>query len=380
MRGGFEEIGAQGSLAYGSTREALRQIHATEGLHGLFKGASMLWVKGPMTVGLAFVVNDTMKEIIMGRKPTYEHDQYAPLPGRGHHVALREDGVKLQAIESLVCGGIAGATAKTVIAPGDRIKIIFQTDATRIFTWRNVYQTGSRIVGEQGLTGLWRGHGATLLRVVPYSATSYTVFDPYKVWLRKALPGAGDVGVRFLAGAAAGATATTLTYPLDLLRARMAAQRGAAAAYDGYVSAVAHLLREEGFLALWSGLRPTLLGIVPYSGISFSTYETLKVHLRQSQGLQSDKDLSAVQRLGVGAVAGLVAQSITYPIDIVRRRMQVSPAEYPSIMSTVRAVLSKEGVPGLFKGLSMNWVKGPLAMSVSFGVNDFLRNEASRHH
>ncbi|CAE8619287.1 unnamed protein product, partial [Polarella glacialis] len=70
------------------------------------------------------------------------------------------------------------------------------------------------------LRGLWRGHVATLLRVVPYSATSFATFDPYKQKFREVLPQQSDVAVRFLAGAAAGTTAT------DVFRARMAAFLG----------------------------------------------------------------------------------------------------------------------------------------------------------
>merc|ERR1712176_1612615 len=115
----------------------------------------------------------------------------------------------------------------------------------------------------------WRGHVATLLRVAPYSATSFAVFDPYKSKLRESVPDLDPLYVRFLAGALAGMTATTLTYPFDLFRARMAAHRGAESPYDGYLRATVHVVHTEGPRALFSGLRPTLLGIVPYAGISF---------------------------------------------------------------------------------------------------------------
>ncbi|CAJ1436343.1 unnamed protein product [Effrenium voratum] len=252
-----EELGAQGSLAYANLRDTFRQIQATEGLAALYKGASIVWMKGPLTVGLAFVVNDALKGYFHRRHASDEHDQYIALPGRGHVT----DGTaqKLSAVESLVVGGAAGATAKTVIAPLDRVKIIYQTDKTRHFSWHDVIHRLKDIYNVEGVPGLWRGHGATLLRVVPYSAISFTVFDPYKAGLRRALPDLSDVQVRFVAGAAAGATATSFTYPLDLLRARMAAHQGAAA-YDGYLRAVSQIIKNEGAWALWSGWKPTLLG------------------------------------------------------------------------------------------------------------------------
>ncbi len=73
----------------------------------------------------------------------------------------------------------------------------------------------------------------------------------------------------------------------------------------------------------YSGMRTTLLGIMPYAGLSFATFETLKVNVRRTRGLPEDGDLGTPTRLACGGVAGLVAQSATYPLDIVRRRMQV---------------------------------------------------------
>lgn len=80
---------------------------------------------------------------------------------------------------------------------------------------------------------------------------------------------------RFLSGALAGLTASSLTYPLDLARARMAVTDK----YSGYKT-----LREvyikiwqcEGPKTLFRGYVPTLMGVIPYAGMSFFTYDTLK--------------------------------------------------------------------------------------------------------
>ena len=86
-------------------------------------------------------------------------------------------------------------------------------------------------------------------------------------------------------------------------------------------------------------------------------------------------------RLSFGAVSGLLGQNASYPLDIVRRRMQteglVTDIRYPTIVSTLRHVLLSEGLRGVYKGVSMNWIKGPIAVGVSFStydhVLDFLR-------
>ena len=90
-------------------------------------------------------------------------------------------------------------------------------------------------------------------------------------------------------------------------------------------------------------------------------------------------------RLTAGGIAGLIAQSATYPLDIVRRRMQVAPLDgRPAVgwITLMSNILQREGlVKGLYKGLSMNWIKSPVAIAVSFTVNDTLKHRllASYH-
>lgn len=80
------------------------------------------------------------------------------------------------------------------------------------------------------------------------------------------------------------------------------------------------------------------------------------------------------ERLAFGACAGLIGQSASYPLDVVRRRMQtagVTGHTYGTIAGTMREIVVEEGVVrGLYKGLSMNWVKGPIAVGISFTTFD----------
>ena len=147
---------------------------------------------------------------------------------------------------------------------------------------------------------------------------------------------------------------------------------------------VTKIYREEGISAYYRGLLPTILGIMPYAGISFFTYETLKK--LYNDFFQESRKLSPLHRLFFGACAGLLGQSATYPLDIIRRRMQTdgisgpSRPEYRKMWTTARYVYATEGLKkGLYKGLSMNWVKGPIAVGVSFTTFDLLHGFFQRH-
>jgi solute carrier family 25 protein 42 len=313
-------------------------------------------------------------------------------------------------LESFLSGGIAGAVAKTIIAPGDRVKIIYQVSADRVFTFANAFKTGARIVERGGFLGLWRGHGATLLRVVPYASISFGTFPHYETLFGVLLGapkkeeekgkgsaghghghghgggGTNDGGLsvarRFLSGAAAGATATAATYPLDLLRARFAAHWSFETnRYPSYLSAIREIKDLEGWRALYSGLKPTIAGIMPYAGLSFCAFETFKHQWVKAKGLKEEKEIKVWHRLLMGSMAGWIAQSATYPLDIVRRRMQVHPERYSSIRHALTDIYMKEGLKkGLFKGVSMNWVKGPIAVATSFTVNDEIKNRIRLYH
>mmetsp|Transcript_59897 Transcript_59897/g.131272 ORF Transcript_59897/g.131272 Transcript_59897/m.131272 type:complete len:160 (+) Transcript_59897:1-480(+) len=159
------------------------------------------------------------------------------------------------------------------------------------------------------------------------------------------------------------------------MRARMAAHWDMTPRYPNYFAAFERVLKEEGISSLYKGIRPTLLGIMPYAGLSFMAYETLKAQIAE------DGDLGVHQRLLCGACAGIFAQSTTYPLDIIRRRMQVHPGLYRNELHAMREIYHTEGlVRGLFKGVSMNWIKGPIAVGVSFTVNDVLKKHLMRHH
>ena len=141
-------------------------------------------------------------------------------------------------------------------------------------------------------------------------------------------------------------------------------------------------------MGVFNGLKPTLLGIVPYAGISFACFHTFKEEYKAHASVKLDTQIPVAVRLLAGALAGLIAQSATYPLDIVRRRMQVSNmtvgkvqmASYESIWHAVQTIQRNEGWQGLYKGLSMNWIKGPISVGISFTVNDLIKSQMRKHN
>ncbi|XP_029551897.1 mitochondrial coenzyme A transporter SLC25A42 [Salmo trutta] len=288
---------------------------------------------------------------------------------------------RLTVLDTLLCGAFAGAVAKTVIAPLDRTKIIFQVSSQR-FSAKEAFRLIYCTYMKDGFLSLWRGNSATMVRVIPYAAIQFCSHDQYKGILGryygfqgKALP----PFPRFLAGSLAGTTAVMLTYPLDMVRARMAVTPRQM--YSNIMHVFVRITQEEGIKTLYRGFCPTILGVIPYSGITFFTYETLKkLHAERTRRSQP----YSYERLAFGACAGLIGQSASYPLDMVRRRMQtagVTGQQYGSVLGTMKTIVVQEGgVRGLYKGLSMNWIKGPIAVGVSFTTFDLMHNLLHKMH
>ncbi|XP_063084100.1 mitochondrial coenzyme A transporter SLC25A42 isoform X4 [Cavia porcellus] len=181
-----------------------------------------------------------------------------------------------QVLSSLLSGALAGALAKTAVAPLDRTKIIFQVSSKR-FSAKEAFRVLYFTYLNEGFLSLWRGNSATMVRVVPYAAIQFSAHEEYKRVLGRYYGFRGEAlppWPRLLAGALAGTTAASLTYPLDLVRARMAVTPKEM--YSNIFHVFARISREEGLKTLYHGFTPTVLGVIPYAGLSFFTYETLK--------------------------------------------------------------------------------------------------------
>ncbi len=434
--------------------QSLKTIYETEGIRrGLFRGVGLTWIKAPVAAAVGFTANDALQSAapetrrkasalfgdqnvfrksfskegrvvrVGDAKAANVNDSPSPVTYiERRSVPIGADATfaaESSALESLAAGGVAGAVAKTTIAPADRVKIIFQVDPNRPFSVRDAFGVAKDIVRREGFwRGLWRGNGVMMARVVPYAGVSFMTYPRFEAAARRAKKqardawnagpasakketdetaneNASDVTTRFVAGSAAGATATAMTYPLDLMRARYAAagavpgvqkkQKPTAATQKKkswrLFRDVRAVFRAEGVRGLYGGMTPTLLGIVPYAGISFATFETLKSRYGEARAGGRDAnanepEMPAALRLLFGGVAGLFAQSVTYPLDIVRRRIQVVGAAggYVSPWRALVDIGRTEGLRnGLYKGVTMNWLKGPVSVAVSFFVNDSVK-------
>ncbi|KAF1375723.1 hypothetical protein PFLUV_G00223150 [Perca fluviatilis] len=290
-------------------------------------------------------------------------------------------------LRSFVAGGVAGCCAKTTIAPLDRIKILLQAQNPH-YKHLGVWSTFKAVPKKEGFLGLYKGNGAMMVRIFPYGAIQFMSFDKYKKLLSKKIGISGHIH-RLVAGSMAGMTAVICTYPLDVIRARLAFQVTGEHRYTGIANAFHTIyLKEGGILGFYRGLTPTLIGMAPYAGFSFYTFGTLKSlglkHFPELLARPSSNNpdvliLKTHANLLCGGVAGAIAQSISYPLDVARRRMQLGAVlpdseKCVSLSKTLTYVYNEYGVKkGLYRGLSLNYIRCIPSQAVAFTTYEFMK-------
>lgn len=126
-------------------------------------------------------------------------------------------------------------------------------------------------------------------------------------------------------------------------------------------------------LKFYRGFTVTLAGMIPYAGTSFLCWGFLRSHF-----VTASLDASGKQRrtpiadLSIGAVSGAIGQFVSYPFEVVRRRMQVGgltrPDRWITWSETARAIWIKDGFRGFYVGLSIGFLKIVPMTAVSFAV------------
>ncbi|OIW07453.1 hypothetical protein TanjilG_24315 [Lupinus angustifolius] len=248
-------------------------------------------------------------------------------------------------------GAIAGAAGKTATAPLDRIKLLMQTHGVRVgqdSTKKAIsFIEAITVIGKQeGIKGYWKGNLPQVIRVIPYSAVQLFAYEIYKKLFRRQDGELSVVG-RLAAGAFAGMTSTFITYPLDVLRLRLAVEPGSRT-----MTAVAlSMLKEEGFASFYKGLGPSLIAIAPYIAVNFCVFDILKKSLPEKyQNRTETSILTAV-------LSASLATLTCYPLDTVRRQMQLRGTPYKTLLEAFSGIVAKDGVIGLYRGFLPNALK-----------------------
>jgi solute carrier family 25 phosphate transporter 23/24/25/41 len=278
----------------------------------------------------------------------------------------------------MVCGGLAGMIAKTATNPLERIKMLSQTGEHGLKS-AGVMSLYRSILKNEGILGLWAGNGANLLRVFPAKAVVFSSNDMYQGILRNISNTAEGQKLApayaFFAGGFAGMTASACTYPLDFARGRISGklvESGKKKEYHGIIRTVIVSVKDEGFMALYKGVTPTIAGALPYEGIKFGTVGFLE------RTLPTEDKTSPLRKMLFGGLGGVMAGLITYPNDTIRRMLQLqgsrgTQAEVTGYWDCVQKTYKAHGVGRFYRGVIINVIRMAPNSAVQFGSYELLK-------
>jgi hypothetical protein len=202
----------------------------------------------------------------------------------------------------------------------------------------------------------------------PYSAINFAVFEAMNDYLARTTNQRDTPANRFVSGAASGAAACFVCYPLDLVRTRLtvansfiptapeaSGQRG-----SKIYLLVKDIILKEGVAGLYRGLPVSLFVTAPTLAISFSIYGYIKGKLialggvfttapkpgetRLQRQQNSVPHLSALGSLTAGCLSGIASSCCIFPVDVVRKRMQVMGQLLPLNTTTAAVAAEVSGV------------------------------------
>jgi Mitochondrial carrier protein len=148
-------------------------------------------------------------------------------------------------------------------------------------------------------------------------------------------------------------------------------------------------VKDEGFMALYKGVTPTLLGAMPYEGIKFGTVGVLEWYFPKNADNDSSSSLLhhphyPLRKMLFGGLGGVMAGLITYPNDTVRRMMQlqgsrssrVAAAAVPTFTGywdCVRYIYRHYGIARFYRGCAVNIIRMAPNTAIQFGSYELLK-------
>jgi len=270
----------------------------------------------------------------------------------------------------LVAGAISGFVATGVTAPLDLVKTVLQNSSAGQQSSRT-FSILTELARQEGWSACFKGLSPSLCGIALQWAVYFPIYDNFKMNIGRRVE--SPIGASVLSAMGAGAFATVVTNPFWLVKVRM--QAYSKSLYPSMWSCARMVYRHEGPSGFFKGLPASLLGIL-HVGVQFPLYEMLKT-------ARSETQISPVDIVTASAVSKGVASVCTYPLEVVRTRLQcqrtVAGADvyYKGMLDVCKKISSEEGLKAFYRGSGANMIRTIPASVITFGVYELLSKQYS---
>ncbi|KAF5809836.1 putative mitochondrial carrier UCP, mitochondrial carrier domain superfamily [Helianthus annuus] len=261
------------------------------------------------------------------------------------------------------CSAFAACFAELCTIPLDTAKVRLQLQKRAALSgeggspkYKGLLGTIVTIAKEEGLLALWKGIIPGLHRQFIYGGLRISLYGPVKAFCSGGNVLADDVSLfqKILAALITGAIAITLANPTDLVKVRLQAEGklppGAPRRYSGALNAYYTIIKEEGLVALWTGLGPNIARNAIINAAELVSYDQVKQTILRIPGFTDN----IITHLLAGLGAGFFAVLIGSPIDVVKSRM-MGDSIYKSTLDCMVITLRVEGALAFYKGFLPNF-------------------------
>nr|AKN21582.1 slc25a-14 [Schmidtea mediterranea] len=299
---------------------------------------------------------------------------------------------KNSARESAFAGAASGFVSRAMVQPLDVLKIRLQLQVEplkkKFGKYHGIFPTICCIYKEEGFKALWKGHMCGQIHAISFSMIQFYTYtcliEKYKFSLQRHSTFSEKLISNFFCGSLSGILAISLTQPLDILRTRFVAQ-GEPKLYRSLYHAAASIVQKEGFLTLYRGSIPSILLIAPQSGLQFLFYNFSNAVIGSIFSLfrfyenKNELKIGVVQSIASGGMAGALSKVLVFPLDIVKKRMQVQGFEEArkkfgklhrsqGFIRCFGVIYREEGWTAFTKGLKPTLLKSFISIGLKFSV------------
>lgn len=265
----------------------------------------------------------------------------------------------------LLIGGCSSIVSRTSTSPLEIYRLQKQ----------NRFIPGSSlkyILKNEGIFGFWKGNGVNCIRVFPQYAINYTIYRN----ALKHMTFENKFHNIFVSSFLAGSLSMLCIYPLETSRTFLSLQSNKNQ-YNGLLD----IIRKVPFKNLYGGSMMSVMGFAPWNAISLTSFNVYKDFLHSHYEIKNPNLI----KLACGGLAGMTAISITYPTDLIRRRLQLqhfgcdSVPKYNGIVDCAKKVVKTEGLIGLYRGLPAAYMKTFPSLAIQLYMIDTLGELHKKH-
>lgn len=237
------------------------------------------------------------------------------------------------------------------------------------------------IFREEGFKGFYRGLGPTLVGYAPTWAIYFTVYNRGRREFSERFPGAPRALGTMLSAVASGGVSNLVSNPIWVIRARLQTQDhvNSRPEFDNALDCAKKMYRREGLVSFYKGLAPAMMTLI-HVALQFPLYEQLKHWALIEEQPDVFSVDHAVRLVACSATSKLVASLMTYPLEVVRTRMQVQRTDlaqngqlhYRSVLGSIHTIILEEGYRGLYSGVRTNLIRVVPACAITFTSYELL--------